>query len=432
MKLLPALLIAAVTLATPVGAQPVPDHLKCYKAKDSAPKASYTADLGGLVAEPGCIIKVPGNLLCVEATKTNITPTPPGGPDTAGPAGRFLCYKIKCPKAALPAVQWNDQFGTRTVTPKTPKIVCAPEIPIVSTTTSTTSTSTASTTTTASTTITASTTTTSTTITTTSTTSTTSTTTITCPTGQTLCGTTCVNLQTDPNDCAACGHVCAAPTGGAAACSGGACAGSCPAGNTLCGAGVDGGGSCVDLQTDPNHCGACAPAGGACPMGVCSDGVCLYAPAGVQANVAVSTVTGGGWSQCYLDTYSINMSTSTVLGACTKARLMLACRPTGASTLQTLAWAARTAVTTDTGPGSTDFTTTTANNVQWYFDSAWSWGFLPVGDTFTHFTCDTTTTTDSSLRLCWDTTGTAGGYRCGTNRALAGSTAFERIVYQAD
>src|SRR5690348_16185347 len=82
--------LAAVCLAwvAPGAAQPVPDHLKCYKVKDTQPKATYTADLGGLVAEPGCLIKVPGNLLCVEATKTGITPTPPGGTDNTGPAGR--------------------------------------------------------------------------------------------------------------------------------------------------------------------------------------------------------------------------------------------------------------------------------------------------------------------------------------------------------
>ena len=129
-------------------AQPVADHLKCYKVKDSQAKASYTADLGGLIAEPNCIIKVPGNLFCTESTKTNVTPTPPGGIDNTGPAGRFLCYKIKCPKATVAPFQWHDQFGDRQLTPGTPKIVCAPEIVTTTTTTaaSTTSTTAASTT----------------------------------------------------------------------------------------------------------------------------------------------------------------------------------------------------------------------------------------------------------------------------------------------
>ena len=51
--------------------QPVPDHLKCYKPKDPQQKATYTADIVGLTAEPGCIVKVPAKLTCVPAIKTN-------------------------------------------------------------------------------------------------------------------------------------------------------------------------------------------------------------------------------------------------------------------------------------------------------------------------------------------------------------------------
>jgi len=138
MKPLLAALVAALAFVAPAGAQPVADHLKCYKVKDTQAKATYTADLGGLVAEPGCRIRVPGTLLCVETTKTNVTPTPPGGADNSGPAGRFMCYKLKCPKATLAALQWHDQFGDRQVTPSKPKILCAPEILAATTTTTTT------------------------------------------------------------------------------------------------------------------------------------------------------------------------------------------------------------------------------------------------------------------------------------------------------
>jgi hypothetical protein len=120
------------------GAQPIADHLKCYKVKDSQARATYAAHLAGLADSPGCLVKVPGTLLCVETTKTEITPTPPGGGDDAGPAGRFMCYKVKCPKAVLAPVQWHDQFGDRPVTPSVPKILCAPEIVAQSTTTTTT------------------------------------------------------------------------------------------------------------------------------------------------------------------------------------------------------------------------------------------------------------------------------------------------------
>jgi len=128
-----ALAVVAVAVSAPAQ---VPDHLKCYKVKDPQAKATYTADLGGLVEEPGCTIKVPAIMACVPATKTNVTPTPPGGGGTGTP-NAFGCYKIKCPKATLPALQLNDQFGSRLVTPSTPKLLCAPVAPTTTTTTTT-------------------------------------------------------------------------------------------------------------------------------------------------------------------------------------------------------------------------------------------------------------------------------------------------------
>jgi hypothetical protein len=60
-------------------AQPLLDHLQCYKSKDPQAKATYTADITGLTLEPGCRVKVPAKLTCVPAAKTNVSPTPPGG-----------------------------------------------------------------------------------------------------------------------------------------------------------------------------------------------------------------------------------------------------------------------------------------------------------------------------------------------------------------
>jgi hypothetical protein len=132
-----------------LGHAQVPDHLKCYAIKDSLlsgvrnPVKSYTADLDGLAPEPGCVIKMPAKYLCVETTKANVQPTPPGS--AAGPsAGQFLCYKVKCPKAALPSILENDQFGLHSVTPKSSKLVCAPAITSVVTTTTSSSSSTPS------------------------------------------------------------------------------------------------------------------------------------------------------------------------------------------------------------------------------------------------------------------------------------------------
>ena len=70
-----------------------------------------------------------------------------------------------------------------------------------------------------------------------------------CPAGQTSCGGTCVNTQNDPNHCGACSGASAVCTGGTV-CSGGACQISCPGSQVNCD------GSCVDSQTDSNHCGA--------------------------------------------------------------------------------------------------------------------------------------------------------------------------------
>jgi hypothetical protein len=93
-------------------AQPVADHLKCYTAKDPLQKATYTADLGGLTAEPGCLIKLPAKLTCVPATKENVRPVPPGGGPTGTPNG-FNCYTLKCPRTTPPSVPAEDQFGSR-------------------------------------------------------------------------------------------------------------------------------------------------------------------------------------------------------------------------------------------------------------------------------------------------------------------------------
>ena len=115
-----------LTVAVSVGAQT--DHLKCYKIKDPQAKATYTADLGGLTAEPGCLIKVPAKLACVPASKTNVTPPPPGTGGTGTP-NTFGCYKVKCPKGTLPPLTLRDQFGSRVVTPSVSKMLCAPSAP---------------------------------------------------------------------------------------------------------------------------------------------------------------------------------------------------------------------------------------------------------------------------------------------------------------
>lgn len=116
--------------AAPVGAQA--NHLKCYAIRDqiTAP-VRRTADLVGLAPEPGCRIKGRAFQLCVATTKTNVQPPPPGGGPNPPSAGRFLCYRARCPKppVPLPGVPSVDQFGTRTVLPKRAVTLCAPSSP---------------------------------------------------------------------------------------------------------------------------------------------------------------------------------------------------------------------------------------------------------------------------------------------------------------
>lgn len=122
-----------------------------------------------------------------------------------------------------------------------------------------------------------------------------------CTSGQSVCGAdargggSCIDLSTAASQCGSCGHVCAAPNGGSPLCSGGACVGRCGVGQTLCGGGANGGGSCVDLGTSSSHCASCdhvctAPVGGS---PACSNSSCTGAcPTG--QTVCDGTVNGGG------------------------------------------------------------------------------------------------------------------------------------------
>src|SRR5512141_1145277 len=72
-----------------------------------------------------------------------------------------------------------------------------------------------------------------------------------------VCSGVCVDLKSDPRHCGACGTAC--PTG--QVCSDGKCGTYCGTDLTACA------GSCVNLADDPNNCGACGTtcaAGQAC------------------------------------------------------------------------------------------------------------------------------------------------------------------------
>ena len=128
--------------AATAGAQA--DHLQCFKVKDTAPKAVYTANLtptdNAFPVANGCRVKVPAKLLCIDVQKAIVVGSPPGaGPGAA--AQKYLCYKLKCPKVT-PTATIQDQFGTHSVTVKGSSLLCAPEPLATTTTTSSTTTTT--------------------------------------------------------------------------------------------------------------------------------------------------------------------------------------------------------------------------------------------------------------------------------------------------
>ena len=99
-----------------------------------------------------------------------------------------------------------------------------------------------------------------------------------CEAGLTYCpdAGACVDLQTDLENCGACGEICESDLV-AVDCRGGECVrADCPVGLEYCGA-VD---LCRDLSSDPEHCGACA---NACASGICSSGVCSGGGGGCEA-----------------------------------------------------------------------------------------------------------------------------------------------------
>jgi hypothetical protein len=98
-----------------------------------------------------------------------------------------------------------------------------------------------------------------------------------CNNGETLCASTCVRLDDDPDNCGGCGRVCAGRYAShfSATCSFGVCGGQCHDGYADCDTNTDNGCE-VDTRIDNRNCGGC---GNAClPNQVCSQGVCLTAP----------------------------------------------------------------------------------------------------------------------------------------------------------
>ena len=127
----------ALVFSTTTTALAVPDHLQCFKIKDDIAKTTYTAtitpDDPTFPAAAGCQIKLGAKLLCVDSTKSAVSPAPPGAADGAQP-GKFFCYKAKCP-VSTPVFSGDDQFGAHNIEVKKTQFLCAPADTVPTTTT---------------------------------------------------------------------------------------------------------------------------------------------------------------------------------------------------------------------------------------------------------------------------------------------------------
>src|SRR5215212_4962474 len=85
-----------------------------------------------------------------------------------------------------------------------------------------------------------------------------------CPTSAACCNGTCTSVNSDANNCGACGHACPASS---PICNQGTC-GACPQGTTNCS------GACISTNWDGLNCGGCGIQCGAnqtCALGTCVD-----------------------------------------------------------------------------------------------------------------------------------------------------------------
>lgn len=113
-----------------------------------------------------------------------------------------------------------------------------------------------------------------------------------CAGTESVCGTTCANLQTSVQDCGMCGVVCPAPANGDAACSAGVCGVVCDASYHACG------GACV-ANASPNSCGSSCTA---CASPVNATATCNGVACGWECNPGYHMCGGACVDDCSLAT----------------------------------------------------------------------------------------------------------------------------------
>jgi predicted secreted protein len=213
---------------------------------------------------------------------------------------------------------------------------------------------------------------------------------------------------------------------------------SCASGTGNCD-GKAGNGCEVNLDTDSNNCGAC---GNQCPNNkpYCKSGSCkqLFTFRGVKKDLPKSNLEG--WSRCYKSNYDGSTAISQVLNNCDGSQLLMACGRRGSNQLELAAHAPRQDVTYDVGNGNCN-TGHDANGVRWYRQDSGcgcggGWGFAPGGAQINLNCCDYQNSNYNDERMCIHNNlngngNLNSGYRCGDND-LNGDSGWVRIIYESN
>ena len=165
---------------------------------------------------------------------------------------------------------------------------------------------------------------------------------------------------------------------------------------------------------------------------VAEQGDCpLYWASGVQQQVPENRLDG--WALCHNDRYSDGSALDGILSNCSKAKLLLACRPWASRASRSWRWrpakmcSSTVALRPTVRSSRMELAGITARPIPG--------GSRPVATTWTGASATSTTAGKSirALRMCWHTEEGAlnTGYRCGDNN-LNGNAAWERVIYQAD
>ena len=133
------------------------------------------------------------------------------------------------------------------------------------------------------------------------------------------------------------------------------------------------------------------------PTTQATGGVASYYPVGPQTNVDISTVTNGGWTLCFSETWEQRgTSVNQIKQDCAGSHLILTGREIGSTNLNLLAAAPFDAVFTETIVDTPHL----SNGSWWYFTTALSMGFA-IREYIEQDSCDVANREVGELSLCW-------------------------------